>query len=363
MLYYMPTKVYQEADCVKKHGKELASIGQKALVVTGRSSAVKSGALKDVTDVLEKYGTDWYIYDKIEENPSIETIMTARDYGLSVQADYVIGIGGGSALDAAKAIALMIENKQSDAALLYEKVPAQALPVAEVPTTCGTGSEVTPYAILTIHGRRTKSSLPHRMYPELALIDGKYLASLPQHILANTAVDALGHMIESYCNAKATDYSRMLCIYAMEVWSRSKDVAMGVRECEGQDRDNFMTAAAMAGMAITHTGTSLPHALSYRLTYESGTPHGKAIGIFLASYLERVDENDRKTVLSRLGMESTDELRNLIKCAVGWADVESSFIDVMVQEVFSNKEKLKNCPYEVDENVLTEICKESCNIF
>lgn len=362
MFYYMPTKVYQEEACVQKHGKELAGLGHKALIVTGRSSAAGNGSLKDVTDALDAYGTAYCIFNKVEENPSIETIMEARDYGIAAHADYVIGIGGGSPLDAAKAIALMMENADSDETLLYEKVSARALPVAEIPTTCGTGSEVTPYAILTIHGKRTKSSLPHRIYPSLALIDGKYLEKIPHHILSNTAVDALGHMIESYCNSNATDYSRMLCAYAMEVWARSRDAVAGSRAVGKEDRENLMMAAAMAGMAITHTGTSLPHALSYKITYEKGTPHGKAIGVFLASYLAHADENDRLTILNRLGMKDIEELRDFVTHAVGTVEVEQAFLEEMVQALLQNTAKLKNCPYVVDETIIKQICTESCTV-
>ena len=124
-------------------------------------------------------------------------------------------------MDAAKAIALMIYHKDKDADYLYQQGDSTALPIVEVPTTCGTGSEVTPISVLTIHAKRTKSSIPHRIFPQYALVDGKYLASAPKKILVNTSVDSLGHLIESYINLGASPFSRMISEYGMALW---KDV-------------------------------------------------------------------------------------------------------------------------------------------
>ena len=97
MFFYMPTKVYSEEQCVKRHGSELAALGEKALLVTGRHSARSNGSLKDVEEALESNGTGYILFDEIEENPSMETIMRARDLGIVQGADFVVGIGGGSA--------------------------------------------------------------------------------------------------------------------------------------------------------------------------------------------------------------------------------------------------------------------------
>ena len=113
MFFYMPTKVYSENNCVRAHAKELASIGKKALIVTGRNSAFKNGSAADVETALSEYGVEWAFFNEIEENPSVETVMKGRDRGLAEGVDFVIGIGGGSPMDAAKAIALMIRCKDA----------------------------------------------------------------------------------------------------------------------------------------------------------------------------------------------------------------------------------------------------------
>lgn len=360
MQFFMPVKVFQEKNCVLNHKEELAALGQKALIVTGKNSSRINGALSDVEEALKSQEREYVIFDQIEENPSIETVMKARDYGLQEGADYVIGIGGGSPLDAAKAVALMMKNSHRDSDLLYSKEPAEACNVAAVPTTCGTGSEVTPYAILTIHAKRTKSSLPHKIFPQIALIDGKYLQAARQEMIANTAVDALGHFIESFCNSRATDYNKMLCSYGMEVWARCKEVILGKRKPSEVDYDNLMRASAMAGMAISHTGTSLPHGMSYKITYEKNIPHGKAVGVFLAAYLDGADTDDKNQILSKLGMESCEQLQQFVTDAVGTITLEEQFMQDAVSEMMANAAKLANCPYPVERPFMEQMYRQSC---
>jgi alcohol dehydrogenase len=119
MQFYMPTKLYSEQDCVKKHSEELASFGSKAMIVTGKHSSRANGSLTDVESALDTEGIPYIIFDDVEENPSIETIMRAREFGLNEKVDFVIGIGGGSPMDASKAIALMIANPQEMEDVFY----------------------------------------------------------------------------------------------------------------------------------------------------------------------------------------------------------------------------------------------------
>lgn len=354
MYFYMPTKVYSERGCVRKYSHEWATLGKKALIVTGKSSA-KNGALMDVLGALHEHGTDSVLFDETEENPSIEMVMQVRELGLKEQVDFVIGIGGGSPMDAAKAIALMLYHKDRDADFLYQKGDDTALPVVEVPTTCGTGSEVTPYAILTIHAKRTKSSLPHRIYPAYALADGKYLLEAGHDILVNTAIDALGHFLESYINANATDYSRMLCEYGMKVWSSTKGVLIGA-ERTAEDCDRLLLASTIAGMAITHTGTALPHGLSYYLTYEKHVPHGKAVGYFLPGYVAAADTRMRRKVLELIGFPDQEYFTAFIHRLLGPMEAEPELIRRAVQGILANEAKLKNVPFSVTEDILNHIC-------
>lgn len=354
MFFQIPTKIYSERDCVKKYAPEWTALGKKALIVTGRSSAV-NGSLADVEEALRDNGVEYCVFDRTEANPSIEMVMKVRDYGVEESADFVIGVGGGSPMDAAKAIALMIANKDEGAELLYEKKKCGALPIVEVPTTCGTGSEVTPNAVLTIHAKRTKSSISHKMYPAYALADGKYLKDMNREVLVNTYVDALGHFLESYINSNATDFSRMLCEFGLKVWGDARKILSGAG-VTAEEGDTLLFASTLAGMAIAHTGTAVPHGLSYYLTYEKGVPHGKAVGYFLPGYLAQADGAVQKKVLELIGFPDVQAFGEFITDALGPMEADEELMNRAVYGMLANEAKLKNVPYKVTEDVMWGIC-------
>lgn len=352
MQLYMPTKVYSEQECIKNHAKELVSLGSKAMLVTGKHSSRANGSLADVEDVLKNEGISYIIFDDVEENPSIETIMKAREIGLLEKVDFVIGIGGGSPMDAAKAIALMIANPEETEEVFYEPKQLGYLPVICVPTTCGTGSEVTPYSILTIHKQRTKKSIKHKIYPELALLDATYLKSMSRAGLVHTAVDALAHLIESYLNTKSNEWNRVYSGEGLRVWAQFKKNLLddGLKE---DDYEKMLRASALGGMAITHTGTSLPHGLSYAFTYEQGYSHGKAVGMFLAGYVSMYkDKTAVQEVLELLGFETVEEFQQYMKALLGNIFVDKEVLQNSIHKILADAAKLKNYPFSVTEEEL-----------
>ncbi len=354
MRFYMPTRVYSENDCVSKHSRELASLGSRALIVTGRSSSAKNGSLGDVNAALEKHGVEYVVFSDIEENPSVETVMRAREVGLGFGADFVIGIGGGSPLDAAKAAALMLGSPDKEWEYMYEAAPTLALPVAAVPTTCGTGSEVTGVSVITRHDLKTKVSLKHRIFPKLALIDGKYLLSAPRTVIVNTAVDALAHLIESGANTLADSFSDMIVLKGLDSWRLCRPYIEGRLPIDEAAAQLLMETAAYAGMAIAQNGTSIPHALSYMLTYEAGIPHGPAVGAFQANYLRYSPAAMQDKLLAAAGFTSTDELGELIK-ALAPISADRDLLERSAQSVLAKPDKLALCPYELDEGLISEI--------
>lgn len=357
MTFYMPTRVYEEKHCVAAHAVELAALGTKAMLVTGRHSAKANGSEADVAGALKAHGVPYILFDEIEENPSIETVMKARDVAVREGADFFIGIGGGSPMDAAKAISLMAKNPDKDESILFDNDPnADWYPVAAVPTTCGTGSEVTGVSVLTIHEKKTKSSIAYRIFPELALVDAKYLEKAPVKVLHNTAMDALCHLCESYVNAGATDYSRMCAAAGLEVWSRNKAfLSDASAEATADIYANLLRTSTLAGMAIAQTGTSLPHGLSYGLTYYLGVPHGQACGQFQAGYLSEADPEDAAFVLKTAGFESLEELNDFFAASCGVVDVPEETLEAIVAQLAANPAKLKAAPFDVDLEVLRRI--------
>ena len=225
----------------------------------------------------------------------------------------------------------------------------------EVPTTCGTGSEVTTVAVLTVHNEKTKKSMSHRIFPRMALVDEKYIKNAPLKVICDTAIDALAHIVESCINNNATEYSKMFAKEGLEAWSKFKDVLLGNREATDEDFHNMMYASTLAGMCIAHAGTSLPHGLSYPITYELGIPHGKAVGYFLPGYINEATDEDKEFVLKAAGFESVEEFSKFYKKACGYEKFPQELLDKTGELILSNQRKLANCPYKVDAEVIKNI--------
>ena len=359
-MFYMPVKVYEEKDAVINHAADLAKFGRKALIVTGRRSAFANGSYDDIKAALDSAGVEHVVFNEVEENPSVNTIMKARDFGIANGVDFVIGVGGGSPLDASKAIALMIKKADKDASYLYKPdVDSAALPVVAIPTTCGTGSEVTAVSVLTDTDKMVKKSIPHKIFADLALIDGKYLKAAPKHVLSNTIFDALSHLYESWLNSKATPYSRMCVDAGLKMWARSLPILRGEREAEDADLFNMMRASMMAGMAIAHTATTLPHGLSYSVTTKLHVPHGKATAYFTAGYLAEASAADREYLLSTAGFASLQDFEDVYHACCGRIDAsEEQLAEVLegaIEELSGNPAKMALAPFAADREMLSRI--------
>ena len=358
MKFYMPTKIFSESNCVKKHSRELASLGHRALIVTGRHSSRINGALSDVTDALAAENRTWVIFDEIEENPSTETVMKAAAAGLKEKNDFVIGIGGGSPMDASKAIAMMIANPDRDESILYENIELDHLPVAAVPTTAGTGSEVTPWSILTIHSQRTKKSISHKIFPELALMDSKYLMTMSRHTLVSTAVDTLAHLTESYLVQSADKYSRIFSIEGLRLWGQFRKHLLE-DQMTAVDYDTMFEACTMGGIAIAHTGTGFPHALSYMMTYETGASHGVSCGYTLGGFVKYYEnKNLQKDVIDALGFETIQDFCRYLEQLIHKPELPDGLWAKDVASIIQNPKRMASYPFEMNEEIMTKYLDE-----
>ena len=226
MRLYMPTKVFFGSGCVSENGAELKALGSRAMIVTGKHSSRINGSLAAVEQALQANGQTYVIFDEIEENPSVETVAVAAGIAVKEQVDFFVAVGGGSPMDASKAISLLAANPSAiDHAeeRLYHPEPMQGYPVAAVPTTSGTGSEVTPYAILTRHDLHTKQSIAHKWFADLAFVDAGYLKTSSYENMVSTCVDALAHLIESYLNTNANAYNRIYSAEGLRIWGSAKE--------------------------------------------------------------------------------------------------------------------------------------------
>ena len=349
MRFYVPTDIYVEKDCVKNHAQNLLAIGKRAFIMTGKTSAKTNGSLNDVTAVLDAGHVPYQVFDQVEENPSTDTVGNAAQQAREFGADYIIGIGGGSAIDAAKAVALLLANPSIDANNLHKapEKPLGHVPVVAVPTTCGTGSEATPVAIITNHKIQLKKSIPHKIFPTLALVDGKYLASAKKTLIINTAVDALAHMVESILNVYSNAFNRMCPEYGLKLWGEFKDALLSDSPVDGSLYEKLMLTSTIAGMSIAHTSTAVPHGMSYDLTLHQGVPHGPAVGYFLATYVEVCEKKvpeDVKRILELLGLKSTVDFAAMLDKLIGKCKVSREMRDQFAAAMKVNRSKLDLVP-------------------
>ena len=357
MRLYMPTKVFCGRGSVMENKGELKRLGTKAMIVTGKHSSRVNGSLQDVENALQYNGQNYVIFDDIEENPSVETVAKAAENAVEEQVDFFVAIGGGSPMDAAKAISLLTRNPEAIADAekrLYENTPMEAYPVAAVPTTSGTGSEVTQYAILTLHSKHTKKSIAHKLFAEVAFIDYGYLQTSSHANMVSTCVDALAHLIESYLNTNSNVYNRMYSAEGLRIWgSRKEALASRAEQFSDEDYETFMHASMVAGMAIAHTGTSLPHGLSYPVTYEMGIPHGKAVGFFLPGFLRNYEnQKEVEEVLLLLGFADLKEFEDYLRGLIGELQITEKLWDSDMKAILENPAKLKNYPFSMNEEIL-----------
>ncbi len=324
--FYMPTKIYAGAHAVETNAAALL-LGKRAMVVTGKHSGKKSGALDDVLAVLEANGIPALVYDKIENNPTIESTVeggrAAREFG----ADFLIGIGGGSPLDATKAIAVYAANEPQEGSdfgmhdIFKGNFKNKPLPMAAVPTTAGTGSETTHYSILTLHSIRNKQSFSSpEIFYKVAFLDGRYTVKLPLQIARNTAVDAMSHLLEGYTDTRASAASDYIAIEGLRIISRHLDGLQNGSLTEA-DCTDLLWAASLGGIVIAQAGTTIVHSMGYPLTYYKDIPHGMANGLLLPEYLRRtatVLPDKVACALATLGFESPDDfaafLREILPC-------------------------------------------------
>ena len=349
MRFYVPTDIYVEKDCVKSHAQNLLAIGKHAFIMTGKTSAKKNGSLNDVIAVLDAGHVPYQVFDQVEENPSTDTVGNAAQQAREFGADYIIGIGGGSAIDATKAAALLLANPNVFADNLHKtpEKPLGHVPVVAVPTTCGTGSEATPVAIITNHKIHLKKSIPHRIFPALALVDGKYLASAKKTLIINTAVDALSHMVESILNIYSNAFNRMCPEYGLKLWGELKDALLSDAPIDESLYEKLMLTSTIAGMSIAHTSTTVPHGMSYDLTLNQGTPHGPAVGYFLAGYVDVCEKKvpeDVKRILTLLGLKSTADFSEMLDNLIGKCKVSREMRNQFAAAMKVNRSKLDLVP-------------------
>lgn len=325
--YYMPTRVISGGDCVVNSGSIFKTLGKKALIVTGANSAKRNGAEKDVKAALGSVGIPYEVFDKVMSNPTISCVYEGAACARENAADFIIAIGGGSPMDAGKAIALLAAQDIEEEKLFSGSYAGSVLPMAFVPTTAGTGSEVTPYSILTNDKAQTKTSMASdSLFPDVAFLDPKYMEHLPVDATVNTAVDALSHAVEGMLSVRASIISDALASESMRrIAECVPHLLKALKSASGsaigpETRELLLQASFMAGIVIAQTGTTAVHAMGYSLTYFKDIDHGRANGLLLGEYLELAEKAEPELagrICRAMGLSGANQFKALLKKLLG----------------------------------------------
>ena len=317
--FFLPTHIISGENCLREGGAELARLGKKCLIVTGKTSAVASGALADCTAVLDAEGIEYAIFDKIGQNPLVSVCEAAGEQAREFGAEFLVGIGGGSVMDATKAVAFFAKGELHGAEL-FGKVKPNALPFALIGTTAGTGSEVTPYSVLTVdetHRKRTFNGPCGLTYAKVVFASYKYTYSLSYSFTVSTALDAICHAIEGYFSSTATDVSSLFAKNgtAMLIKAFKKMQGQAGKEITQEVRELLFYGSLYAGVAINTAGTGFCHPMGYFLTEEYNVPHGQACAVYLAGYLREAKEHLPQKYAALFNQQGYDdgEVLRLIK--------------------------------------------------
>lgn len=278
---------YHGKGAIQEIATEVKGRGFKKCFVCSDPDLIKFNVTKKVTDVLDANSIDYEIYSKIKANPTVENVKTGVETFKASGADCIIAIGGGSSMDTAKAIGIIIKNPEfADVVSLEGVAPTKnkCVPIIAVPTTAGTAAEVTiNYVITDTEKNRKMVCVDVHDIPVVAVVDPDMMSSMPKGLTAATGMDALTHAIEGYITAGAWELSDMFHLKAIEIISKN---LRGAVENTPEGREGMALGQYIAGMGFSNVGLGIVHSMAHPLGAVYDTPHGVANAIILPTVME-----------------------------------------------------------------------------
>jgi alcohol dehydrogenase class IV len=293
--------------------------------------------------VFNELDIEYAIFDEITENPLTSTCCVGGKAARDFQAEFVVGICGGSPLDASKAVCVYATNPHIINDDIYTaKVENEPLPLVVIGTTSGTGSEVSGVSVLTRENGRKQSISGKNYYARYALADAKYTYSVPYRTTVSTALDALAHAVESMFSPRADFLTEQFALISirmiypiLEKLSKSNELP------DANDRDTLYFASLYAGFALNKGGTGFPHGMGYALTEDYNVPHGIACAVFIPQYLDEAEKAN--PVLFNQVMNATNSDKESVKNLITkLCDLHLSIPDVKIEGYVARWETLKN---------------------
>ncbi len=284
---------------------------KKALIVTDKD-LVKFNVVKKVTDLLDKASLAYEIFDEVKANPTVDIVKSGVDTFKKAGADYLIAIGGGSPIDTAKGIGIIINNPEFSDVVSLEGVAETkkpCVPIIAVPTTAGTAAEVTINYVITDTEKKRKFVCvdPHDI-PVVAIVDSDMMSSMPKGLTASTGMDALTHAIEGYTTLAAWELTDMMHLKAIEIISRSLRAAC---DNDSKGREDMALGQYIAGMGFSNVGLGVVHGMAHPLGAFYDTPHGIANAVLLPYVMEYNAEytgEKFRDIAKAMGVEGTESM-------------------------------------------------------
>lgn len=283
---------YHGAGAIKEIPGEITRRGLQKVFVCTDPDLVKFGVAAKVTDLLDEAGIAWSLYSEIKPNPTIKNVQDGVEAYQAAEADCIVTIGGGSAMDTAKAIGIIINNPEfADVRSLEGVAPTKnhAVFTIAVPTTAGTAAEVTiNYVITDVEKVRKFVCVDTNDAPEVAVVDPEMMATMPAGLTASTGMDALTHAIEGYTTRGAWELTDMFHLKAIELISKNlRDAVAEAKSGQpGSGREGMALAQYIAGMGFSNVGLGIDHAMAHTLSAHYDTPHGVACAMLLPIAME-----------------------------------------------------------------------------
>ena len=303
---------YHGNGAINEIATEVKGRGFKKCFVCSDPDLLKFGVTKKVTDVLENASIDYEIYSQIKPNPTVENVQTGVAAFKASGADCIIAIGGGSSMDTAKAIGIIIENPEFEDVVSLEGVAPtknKCVPIIAVPTTAGTAAEVTiNYVITDVAKNRKMVCVDPKDIPVVAVVDPDMMSSMPKGLTAATGMDALTHAIEGYITKAAWELSDMFHLKAIEIISRS---LRGAVENTAEGREGMALGQYVAGMGFSNVGLGIVHSMAHPLGAVYDTPHGVANAIILPTVMEYnapATGEKYRDIAKAMGVEGVDAM-------------------------------------------------------
>ena len=310
--FILNERSYHGKGAIQEIAGEVTSRGLKKALLCTDPDLLKFGVTKKVTDLLDAAGLAYQVYSEIKPNPTIENVKDGVEAAKAAQADYIIAIGGGSSMDTAKAIGIIVTNPEfADVRSLEGTADTKnpCLPIIAVPTTAGTAAEVTiNYVITDVEKNRKFVCVDPHDIPVVAIVDPDMMASMPKGLTAATGMDALTHAIEGYITKGAWELSDMFHLKAIEIIAKS---LRGAVENTPEGREGMALGQYIAGMGFSNVGLGIVHSMAHGLSALYDTPHGVACAIILPTGLEYnkpVAGKRYRAIAQAMGVEGLDQM-------------------------------------------------------